>query len=873
MVDLGKGLVVRIGANITAFTRGMKKVSGRIKKIGAQFKNVGRSLTTKLTLPLTALGVVSAKVFANFEASMNKVAAVSGATGKQFAKLTALARDLGKTTQFSATEAADAMGFLALAGFTTTEVMAALPGTLQLAAAANLDLASSADIVTNILTGMQLPVEQLGRANDVLVGTMTKTNTNLQQLGEAFKFVGPIAASAGVPLEETSAILGLLGNAGIQASLAGTTLRNSITRLLKPSGEAKKVIKELGLQVTDSSGNLLSMVEIMKQLEDAGATTADLIGIFGQRAGPGMAALLSQGSPALQKLIEQLEKSGGIAERIANVQMRGLLGRFREMTSALTDMAISIGSALGPALTALFGLIAKNSRGFSQLTVNSRNVIVALGAMVAVLGPLLLAIGTLVTFTGLTLAVLGKLALVIIGVVALIALMGTAVVLVAERWELFKIIAENFFNNLNRAATASALFVAKAFKLMALAAGRPEKVLIKFSKAIARLEVETFQLSQKSNELTRRFEVASDKFNNLRDAGGELKTSLGGIKTALSDTIPKADEFNFSIESLLADMDNAVTSGEGLERVMNKMKRASIKLENEISKLVATQGANSDEVNKLTRDYETLKQKMGDVSRERKFNEIMNEANNRLVIARKTAQALGNDFDEAKVKTEIWTEAIKQLVAEGFEPTDEAIKKLTDSLQKNESTFEKWFFKTKSILQEVQSLSRSVANKFAEGFGEAFANTIVEGQSFSKQLKSLMKDLAKFIIKELAKIAIKKALAGIFGGKDQAAQAQAGGGGGGGTSGIFTGLGTIAGAIIGGPIGAVIGGGIGSVIGGIASKFGFAPSMPGMSPGMNAAGAAGVQQTIIVMLDGRELTKGIVRHMPSVLRLEAGVKA
>src|SRR5690606_17188308 len=273
-----------------------------------------------------AVGLASIKTAGDFEASMNRVKAVTGATGKDFDALVEQAKQLGKTTQFSASEAADAMGFLAMAGFKVDEIMTALPGVLNLAAAGQLDLAEAADIASNILSGYGLEVAEINRLNDVLAKTFTSANVDMRMLGESFKYVGPVAASAGLQFEEVAAAVGLLGNAGIQGSEAGTALRGSIARLLKPTAEVSDTLKRLGVNVVDSRGELPPLVDINRQLEQAGATTADMMTIFGLEAGPAMQALVSQGSNALGNLTRELENSGGTAEQIASTQMEGLNG-------------------------------------------------------------------------------------------------------------------------------------------------------------------------------------------------------------------------------------------------------------------------------------------------------------------------------------------------------------------------------------------------------------------------------------------------------------------------------------------------------------------------------------------------------------------
>ncbi len=206
----------KVSSGFAGMNTSIQGMNTKIQKSSAGLTAAG-GILTGLGASIVLLGGAALRTGAEFDSGMRKVAAVSGAAGSEIKALRDIAKELGSTTQFSATQAADAMGFLAQAGFSANEVMGAIPSTLQLASAAQLDLASAADITSNILAGFGLEVSELGRANDVLVKTFTSANTDLVQLGQAMKFVGPVAKAAGVSFEETAAAVGLLGNAGIQA--------------------------------------------------------------------------------------------------------------------------------------------------------------------------------------------------------------------------------------------------------------------------------------------------------------------------------------------------------------------------------------------------------------------------------------------------------------------------------------------------------------------------------------------------------------------------------------------------------------------------------------------------------------------------------
>jgi TP901 family phage tail tape measure protein len=390
--------------NVNQFANRVNAMGATMSRVGGQMQATGTMMTAALTVPLVGLGLKSATVFADFERGMNNVAAVSGATADEFAQLTAQAEELGRTTQYTARQAGEAMGFMSMAGFKANEILGAMPSVLQLAASAQLDMGRAADITTNILSGYGLAVEDLGHANDVLVKAFTSANTNLEQLGQAFKFAGPVAKSAGVSFESSAAAMALMGNAGIQASMAGTGLRGAITRLIDPTKQAADAMLAAGINAKDASGKLLPLDQIIQQLEPHAENTALMMEVFGLRAGPAMMALVSQGSDALRELTTELENSGGIAQRIAEVQMKGLKGAWYEAESAVEGLLIAIGKQLSPALSQLLLVISDVAYTLQNVflpTIGSLPTpIQAIGlgllAVTALIGPMTFILGTLV---------------------------------------------------------------------------------------------------------------------------------------------------------------------------------------------------------------------------------------------------------------------------------------------------------------------------------------------------------------------------------------------------------------------------------------------------------------------------------------------
>lgn len=396
-------LIVKIGADATQYEKHMGKVERSLNKMGGQLQAIGGKLSAGLTVPLAALGTASLTYAGNFEQGMNRVAAITEATGDKFQELREQAKELGRTTEYSATQAADAMGFLAMAGFNADEILGAMPGTLQLASAAQMDLARAADIVTNIVTGYNLEIENLAHANDVLVKAMTSTNVDLEMLGESMKYVGPVASGMGLQFEEVAAAVGLMGNAGIQGSMAGTALRGAISALVNPTKKTADMMADLGINALDARGKMLPLNEIVRQLEDSGASAAEIMALFGQRAGPAMVALVEQGADALSNLTAELENSGGTAERVAKTQMEGFKGMMLELESAFEGLMIAIADS---GFLEWATNVARSFIGFLQRLSETNPELLKLativGVVLAALGPMLLVAGTaLKTFSGL----------------------------------------------------------------------------------------------------------------------------------------------------------------------------------------------------------------------------------------------------------------------------------------------------------------------------------------------------------------------------------------------------------------------------------------------------------------------------------------
>ena len=355
----------------------------------------------------TAAFFSPALIAADFEKSLSKVKALTGATGKEFDALSNQARELGRTTKYSATEAADAMSFLGMAGFKTTDIMKSMPAMLSLAAASGQDLATTADIASNILSGFNLEAEEMGRVADVIAKAASSSNQDVGMLGEAMKYVAPVSASLNVSLEETAAMIGKMSDAGIQASQAGTTLRSAMLNLSAPTTQGAKQLDAMGVATKDASGNMLPMTSILKAMNEATAEMGSaekaeaMKDIFGKQAVSGMIAVMETAkSGDLQKFTKDLQGAKGAAKEMADTMNDNSHGDFKRMMSALSDIGITIGNVLLPPLSLLMQGVASILGPIGSFAAKNKWLTTALVA----LGGVLLFMTTVLPFlaTGLT---------------------------------------------------------------------------------------------------------------------------------------------------------------------------------------------------------------------------------------------------------------------------------------------------------------------------------------------------------------------------------------------------------------------------------------------------------------------------------------
>lgn len=319
------------------------------------FKNKGVKAITDFakttakvgTGAVAAFGAYSVKVGMDFESQMSKVSAISGASASDVQRLTEAAKEMGATTKFSATESAQALEYMAMAGWKTDQMISGLPGIMNLAAASGEDLASVSDIVTDALTGFGLQAKDSAHFADVLAKASSSSNTNVSLMGETFKYAAPVAGALKYSIEDTAVAVGLMANAGIKGSEAGTALRGVLTNLAKPSDTVAGYMEALGVSLTDSEGNVKPLAAQMVDLRNkfAGLTDAQkaeyAAGIAGKEAMSGLLAIVNASETDFNNLTNAIANSDGTAQAMADTMNNNLQGKITLLKSAVEGVGIT----------------------------------------------------------------------------------------------------------------------------------------------------------------------------------------------------------------------------------------------------------------------------------------------------------------------------------------------------------------------------------------------------------------------------------------------------------------------------------------------------------------------------------------------------
>ncbi|MEQ2554882.1 phage tail tape measure protein [Lachnospira intestinalis] len=439
-VEATKEEIKKLQKEANSANAALQKVSDVTGKIGKTATKIGKGMSV-VSAGIGGVATAAVKTTADFESAMSNVQAISGATGEDMNSLKEKAREMGAQTKFSATEAGEAMSYMAMAGWKTEEMMSGISGIMNLAAASGEDLATTSDIVTDALTAFGLTAQDTEKFVDTLAATATNSNTNVSLLGESFKYCAPVCGALGYSAEDTSIALGLMANCGIKATNAGTALRAILTNMAKPTDAVEAAMSELGVSLTDSEGKMLSLRDLMVNLRDGfgqseisaeeltesmnqlqtayenGETTADeyeeaqkkLIEsaygaegaekarlaamLAGKEGMSGLLAIVNATEGDLDKLTTAIDNSKDSAQNMADIMNDNLKGQLTILKSQCQELAISIGELLMPQIRNIVGSVQGVVDKLNRMSDHQKKLIVDIALLIAAIGPLLLVIG------------------------------------------------------------------------------------------------------------------------------------------------------------------------------------------------------------------------------------------------------------------------------------------------------------------------------------------------------------------------------------------------------------------------------------------------------------------------------------------------
>lgn len=402
----------------------------KLQNVGASIEGVGKKLLPITTI-VGGLGTAAVKVATDFDTGMSKVAAVSGATGAELDKLREKAREMGAKTKFSASEAADAMNYMAMAGWKTGDMLDGIEGIMNLAAASGEDLATTSDIVTDALTALGLSASDSGHFADILAAASSNANTNVSMMGETFKYCAPVAGALGFTAEDTAEAIGLMANAGIKSSQAGTAMRTMLTSLTGDVTFAGDAFGELTVQTVNTDGSMRNLGDILTDCRAAFAQMSEseravnAEALVGKNAMSGFLAVMNAAPADIEKLNSAINNCDGTAEKMAETMQDNLAGQLTILKSQLEELAISVGEILMPSIRQIISWIQGLVDWLNGLDEGTKKIIVTIALVAAAVGPVLIIIGKVVGAIGTIMTVVPQIAAAISGVIAFVS--GTVV--------------------------------------------------------------------------------------------------------------------------------------------------------------------------------------------------------------------------------------------------------------------------------------------------------------------------------------------------------------------------------------------------------------------------------------------------------------
>ena len=513
-------------------------------KTGRKMQQFGKNMSMKVTAPIVAMGAVSFNVFKSFEQEMSKVQAVSGATAEEFKALSDNAKQLGASTMFSAREVASLQTEFAKLGFSANEITKVTESTLALAQASGSDLARAAEVAGSTLRAFGLDASETGRVTDVMAASFSSSALDMETFAESMKFVAPVAKSAGMSIEETSAMLQIMSNAGIKGSQAGTALRRIISEIGasgKPTAEALKDLAAQGLNLADAK---------------------DEVGRHAQSA----LLVLAEGVDQIKPLTTELEHSGGAAQKMADIMGNTAFGAGKRLESAMEGLAISVGELVAVAVVPLVEFLAKAAGALNNMSDGAKKAIVIIGGIAAAIGPAVFILGSFQralvavrTATWLTTAATTAFGVAvqiatspITLIIAAIAALSAGVIYVAYNFKAFSATAKNAIASMVNAVIPAVNLLINSFNRAAEFFGM-ESIMIEPFEKMEKTAVPAFKsLGQVVTEIKDDLGLLEEQTEETTEETKQLATSMDIVTTSTNQAAGATKRMTESLVELNA---------------------------------------------------------------------------------------------------------------------------------------------------------------------------------------------------------------------------------------------------------------------------------------------------------------------------------
>ena len=695
----------------------IEEFSDKIKNVSKTLDNLGNTFTTRLTLPVLAIGTAAVTTGNDFEAQMSRVQAIAGATADELEQLTNQAIDLGASTTFSASEVASGMENLASAGFTTQEIMDAMPGLLDLAASSGADLARSSEIAASAIRGFGLEANSSAHIADVFAEASARTNAQVEDMGEAMKYIAPVANTMGLSIEEVAAAIGIMSDAGIKGEQAGTTLRGALTRLTKPTDKMVAVMDELGISFYDNEGKMKSLTEMISMLQNATSGLTEeqqqyaLTTLFGTESLSGMTALISRGSDDLRDMTKEFENADGAAKDMADTMLDNTKGSIEELKGSLESAGIAIQKSLSPFIRDLAKKIQDLVDDFNDLTDEEKENVIKTALLVAAIGP---AIKILSAF-GSTLGTVGK---------------GISVVTTGI----------GVFRTGAQSASSAANIFAKVLKGITSPAGLATTAITLAAGALVYFATKQTEAEKKAEETAKtmeEFRQSYEEYNASIDKNTQSEINQLEYLRRLSEELENLVDANGKVkegyESRVSFILNELNSALGTEYKLNGNIVESYKdIQDEIDKTIEKQEAEVILAGQREKTVEAINKE--------------NDANEKLLDI---VNELGMSYEEASKKIDLYNSASEKM-DRYFNKDYGALQEITDEEMKVWNTYKESginalrdlvnaYDDTMSVIQsstDIQNQYLTNSTLFAEGKYDEIGRTMLQSTKDYSKLRA-----------------------------------------------------------------------------------------------------------------------------------------